>query len=164
MNTKQTSGMRGRVGRTLLHVPSYLLLAGNLMRDDRLSQAQKATAIACLGYALSPIDLVPGIIPIAGQLDDLAVLIGGLRTLLRTLPPSVAQEHLGRTGLTLAAMDEDLRTVRDAALWLVRKGAALVGRLGRDAIDRAISRIREGLSPAGPGGGSTVAGRRQSPE
>jgi uncharacterized membrane protein YkvA (DUF1232 family) len=151
MRTKETPGMRSRVGGTLLRVPSYLLLAGSLMRDDRLSQGQRTAAIACLGYALSPIDLVPGIIPVAGQLDDLAVLIGGLRALLRTLPPSVAQEHLGRTGLTLAVMDEDLRTVRDAVLWLARRGAALVGRVARDAMEGAILRIREGLGQASPG-------------
>jgi uncharacterized membrane protein YkvA (DUF1232 family) len=164
MNTTQTQGLRGRVGGTLLRVPSYLLLAGNLIRDNRLSQAQKAAAVACLGYALSPIDLVPGFIPIAGQLDDLAVLIGGLRTLLRTLPPSVAEEHLSRTGLTLAVMGEDLRTVRDAAWWLARKGAALVGRLTRDAIDGAILRVREALRPAGQVRNPMAGERRQPPQ
>lgn len=147
MSTNKKMGMRGRVGSTLLHLPSYLLLAGNLIRDDRLSQAQKAAAIACLGYAISPIDLVPGLIPIAGQLDDLAVLIGGLRTLLRTLPPGVAEEHLSRAGLTLATMDEDLRTVRDGALWLARRGAALAGRLARDVIEGAITRVRDTVRP-----------------
>lgn len=113
----------------LVRSPRYALLAANMARDGRLTAGQRLGALACVGYVLSPIDLVPGIIPIAGQLDDLTVLIGGLKLVLRTLPPDVGLEQLGRAGLTARDVDQDLRTVRDTALWLGRQGGSRVSHL-----------------------------------
>lgn len=148
MDTTESHGVPRRFGRVLLRTPKYLLLAGNLVRDDRLAPAQKAAAGACLGYAASPIDLMPGIIPVAGQMDDLTVLIGGLRTLVGVLPPPVAEEQLGRAGLTVQTMDDDLKTLKDTAWWLVKKGGAFLGRLTGAALGGAASRVQEVLRPA----------------
>jgi len=41
-----------------------------------------------------PADLVPDFLIGFGQLDDLAVILGGLRLFLRLCPPQVVQEHL----------------------------------------------------------------------
>ncbi len=115
-------------GRALLHTPKYALLAANLAADGRLSSRQRAGAAAAFGYAVLPFDLLPGVIPIVGQLDDLAVMVGGLRAVLRSCPPEVRAEHLGRAGLTLDTLDADLGAVRDTAWWLARRGARLLGR------------------------------------
>ncbi len=123
-----TASVPRRFGKVLIRTPKYLVLAGNLARDDRLSQAQRASAWVCLGYVISPIDLVPGFIPVAGQVDDLAVLIGGLRLLLRTCPRDVAIEQMARAGITTAIMDEDLRTVGATAAWIVQKVGAVASR------------------------------------
>ncbi len=139
--TKRESPVLNRFGRVLLRAPKYLVLAGTVARDDRLSQAQRAVAWVCLGYVISPIDLVPGIIPVAGQLDDLAVLIGGLRVVLRTCPPETAQEHLLRSGITTAIMDEDLRTLGATASWLSRKAGAFLGRTARAAARQGLARV-----------------------
>ena len=40
-----------------------------------MSLKDKATIIGALGYLISPLDVVPDAIPIAGLSDDLAVLI-----------------------------------------------------------------------------------------
>ena len=117
-----------RFGIVILHVPKYMLLATNLARDGRISGAQKAGTLVSLGYAISPIDLLPGIVPVVGQLDDLAVLIGGLRAVLRRCPPGIAAEHLERAGLSFDVMDADLNTVRDTAWWLAKRGGKLLGR------------------------------------
>jgi hypothetical protein len=52
-----------------------------------------------------------------------------LRTAVRTCPPEVAAEHLGRAGLTETDFETDLRAVRDAAVWLAQKGIRATGRL-----------------------------------
>jgi uncharacterized membrane protein YkvA (DUF1232 family) len=105
-------------------LPRYIFLGTNLVRDDRVPKRIKAMVIAGGIYAVSPIDLVPGLIPVAGQLDDLLVLLLSLRTAVRGCPPEVAEEQLQRAGITAANFDEDLRSVRDTAVWLAKKGAS----------------------------------------
>jgi uncharacterized membrane protein YkvA (DUF1232 family) len=110
-------------------LPRYVFLGTNLVRDDRVPRRVKA-AIAIGGvYVISPIDLVPGIIPVAGQLDDLVVLLVTLRTAIRACPPEVAEEHLRRAGVTEADIETDLRAVRDTAVWLAQKGIRATGRI-----------------------------------
>lgn len=110
-------------------LPRYVFLGTNLVRDDRVPARVKAMLAVGGVYAISPIDLVPGIIPVAGQLDDLVVVLMSLRTAIRACPPEVAAEHLGRAGITEADFDHDLRAVRDTAVWLARKGIRATGRL-----------------------------------
>ena len=110
-------------------LPRYIFLGTNLVRDDRVPKRVKATIAVGGIYAISPIDLVPGIIPIAGQLDDLVVLLVTLRQAVRACPPEVAAEHLQRAGLTEADFATDLRAVRDTTVWLAQKGLRATGRM-----------------------------------
>ena len=45
------------------------------LESDRVSVKDKAIIIGALGYLISPMDIVPDAIPIAGLSDDIAVLI-----------------------------------------------------------------------------------------
>ena len=46
-------------------------------------------AAIVVAYALSPIDLIPDIIPILGYLDDLILVPLGIMLVLRMIPPVV---------------------------------------------------------------------------
>lgn len=48
------------------------------------------TALIVL-YVVSPVDLIPDVIPFFGQLDDLVLVPLAIRWLLKYLPPEVAQ-------------------------------------------------------------------------
>lgn len=132
----------GRFAEVILRTPKYALLATNLARDNRLPGGQKARAAASLGYALSPIDLLPGLIPVVGQLDDLAVLIGGLRGVIRSCPPEIARDHLERSGLDLSVMDEDLAAVGATGRWIASGAAGLVGRAAGGSASLAVRALR----------------------
>jgi uncharacterized membrane protein YkvA (DUF1232 family) len=106
-----------RLGGTLARMPRYVRLARALLRDPHLSKARKAAIAAGVAYLLSPVDLIPGFIPVAGQLDDLAVALYGLRTGLRGLPPGAAARHLASVGLSPTALDADIDNVRSGAGW-----------------------------------------------
>ena len=64
-----------RAGAKLLYIALILYY---LMQSDKVSLKDKAIIIGALGYLISPIDVVPDAIPIAGLADDLAVLLYAL--------------------------------------------------------------------------------------
>jgi uncharacterized membrane protein YkvA (DUF1232 family) len=73
-------------------------------RDPRTPWYTKALALLVVGYALSPIDLIPDFIPIIGYLDDLILVPLGLALVLRLTPGNVLAECRERAQ---AAMDRD---------------------------------------------------------
>jgi uncharacterized membrane protein YkvA (DUF1232 family) len=48
---------------------------------------------AALLYVVSPLDLIADVIPILGQLDDIAVILFAVDILVRSSPPDVVEEH-----------------------------------------------------------------------
>jgi uncharacterized membrane protein YkvA (DUF1232 family) len=103
-------------------LPKYLKLVANMARDGEVPAKAKAALAVGGVYTVSPVDLVPGIIPVAGQLDDLVVLLLAIRMAVRACPPELADAHLERVGLARANFDEDLAAVKAVALWLAGKG------------------------------------------
>jgi uncharacterized membrane protein YkvA (DUF1232 family) len=138
---------RERVAATLRRTPAYLKLSWRLARDPLLSRARRATVIAAAGYFASPIDLVPGVIPVIGQLDDIAFAIAALKIALSGLDPARRHEHLQSVGLGDDDLAEDLRTAVAASAWLIRAGARTTGRA-----------VKQGGKAAVAGGKATVAG------
>ena len=108
-------------GGTISRLPAYVKLGRALLSDPRISRPRKVALGAAVGYAISPIDLVPGFIPIAGQLDDIAVVLIALRVALGGLPAGAAAQHLESAGLTTRTIDTDLATVALTSKWLAGK-------------------------------------------
>ncbi|GFZ29760.1 hypothetical protein CSC2_02860 [Clostridium zeae] len=52
----------------------------------------KIIIMAVVGYALSPIDLIPDFIPVIGFLDDLIILPLGIALAVRLIPKNVMDE------------------------------------------------------------------------
>ena len=65
-------------------------------RDPRTPLAAKLLAAALAGYAFSPIDLIPDVIPILGLLDDLLIIPLGILLAVRLIPPALMQEFRAR--------------------------------------------------------------------
>ncbi|MCH7626594.1 MAG: DUF1232 domain-containing protein [Chloroflexi bacterium] len=95
-------------------------LVYRLMRDRRVPLRAKLIVPAAIVYLISPIDIVPDIIPIAGLLDDILVLIISVALFVTIVPREVLSEHLGRSGRSNAAskpqgkvIDGDYRVIDD---------------------------------------------------
>jgi uncharacterized membrane protein YkvA (DUF1232 family) len=86
-------GRRGSVRALAGFVPDCLVLFGRLVRDPRVSRSQKWLLAGVLGYLAMPFDLIPDFIPVAGQLDDVAVVALALRRLVRRSGPALVREH-----------------------------------------------------------------------
>lgn len=61
-------------------------------RDPRTPWYAKVLAAFIIGYALSPIDLIPDFIPVLGYLDDLIIVPAGIALLIKIIPNGVLQE------------------------------------------------------------------------
>ena len=61
-------------------------------RDPRVPWYAKVLAACVVGYAFSPIDLIPDPIPVLGYLDDLILLPLGIALVIRLIPPEVLDE------------------------------------------------------------------------
>jgi|GEM_PF-533831 len=61
------------------------------IRDHRTPGYARLIAILSLVYLLSPFDLIPDIIPVAGYLDDLVIVPLVLHISFRCLPPGVKE-------------------------------------------------------------------------
>lgn len=138
------ASIKETLGHLIRRSPRYGRLAYRLLRDDRVTARQKAPLVAAVGYGISPIDLVPGIVPLLGQLDDLIVLLGALRLTLEQVPPSIGNEHLLAVGLTKGDVDADLANSLRASRKIVVKGAKGAAR----AVDRG-ARLSFRLARAG---------------
>lgn len=114
---------RERVAAMLRRLPAYLRLAWRLAREPLLSRARRAAVVGAAGYLASPVDLVPGVIPVLGQLDDLAVALAAIRFAMSGLSPERRRLHLEAVGLADEELTADLRTVGATTAWLLRAGA-----------------------------------------
>jgi uncharacterized membrane protein YkvA (DUF1232 family) len=133
-------------------MPNYLKLSWRLGKDPLLSRARRAAVIAAAGYVVSPVDLVPGFIPILGQLDDIAVALLALRLALDGLHPDRRRAHLEAVGLDDAHLADDLRTVGATTAWIARSGIRLSVRVLREGAhageEGAGLAVRSGLRAA----------------
>jgi uncharacterized membrane protein YkvA (DUF1232 family) len=82
------AGWKRRVGQ--LKLETYALYLA--YRDPRVPWYAKAFAACVVGYALSPIDLIPDFIPLLGYLDDLVLVPLGIALALRMIPPPIMEE------------------------------------------------------------------------
>ena len=61
-------------------------------RDPRVSLLAKVFIIIVVGYAISPIDLIPDFIPVLGYLDDLVFLPLGIYLCFLLMPDHIVRE------------------------------------------------------------------------
>ncbi len=76
-----------------------LYLARN---DPRVPFRAKLAISVAIGYALSPIDLIPDFIPVLGKLDDLVIVPMLVRYALRQVPPDVFTDYRAKAQVRFA--------------------------------------------------------------
>lgn len=86
-------------------------LTWRLLWDGRVPLWTKVIPPAVLAYVISPVDLLPDFPPMGlNQLDDLAVVLLGVRLFIELAPPEVVREHLEALGVRTEewrVVDED---------------------------------------------------------
>lgn len=123
----EMSGMAVEVREVIRRLPGYAKLTWLLVKDPSLTAKQRAVLLAAVGYSVSPVDVVPGFIPVIGQLDDLAVVLYSLRWILGSLGDEKQAEYLRKSGLTAEILDEDLDLVRRSGVKVLRRMVKIMG-------------------------------------
>ena len=90
-------------------------------RDPRTPWYAKAFTAVVVGYAFSPIDLVPDFIPVLGYLDDLLLVPVGIWLARKMIPPDVLVECRERAAeeQTLGKPISRVAGAIVVAIWLI---------------------------------------------
>ncbi len=97
-------GSASRIRDVILLLPDLTVLLLRLLRDSRVPISCKVIALFGVGYALSPIDLIPSLLvgPI-GLVDDLLVVSAALSKILNQVHPDIVRSHWSGQGDALDA-------------------------------------------------------------
>jgi uncharacterized membrane protein YkvA (DUF1232 family) len=87
------AGRRSAAREVATLLPNLIALFRELLGDRRVPRTSKLFLGFAVAWFLSPIDLVPEFVPVAGPLDDAIVAALVLRHVLRRAGRSVVEEH-----------------------------------------------------------------------
>jgi uncharacterized membrane protein YkvA (DUF1232 family) len=76
--------------RTLV---SHVRVTLRLLREPRVPLLLKLIPVLAAGYVISPLDFVPDVLPVIGQLDDLGIIFVALEGFLRLAPAEAVDFH-----------------------------------------------------------------------
>jgi uncharacterized membrane protein YkvA (DUF1232 family) len=82
-------------------------LVWRLFWDPRVPWPIKSLPPAVLAYLVFPLDIMPDVALGLGQLDDLAVVLLGLKLFIELAPPDVVREHLKALGAKVEESEEE---------------------------------------------------------
>jgi len=102
--TREPGGRAG-LRDLLLFLPDMVVLLLRLARDPRVPAGAKAVAMLGIGYALSPIDILPELLfgPI-GFLDDLLIATAAISYIVNHVHPDLVRAHWPGPGDVLDAV------------------------------------------------------------
>lgn len=95
-------------------------------RDPATPWAARILIACVVGYALSPIDLIPDFVPVLGLVDDLIVLPLLIWMALRLLPPQVLADSRARAQAWQAEQHARPRSIAGAVVIVLLWIAALL--------------------------------------
>lgn len=89
-------------------------------KDPRVPLLPKLIMLVALGYALSPIDLIPDFIPVLGYLDDLILIPALIALSLKLVPKEVMEAARVRADTESTTLEKrPLFAVLFVAIWIL---------------------------------------------
>lgn len=85
-------------------VPDVARLVSRLARDPALARGVRVRLWLLLAYLISPIDLVPDVLPVIGWADDAIIVLLVLRSVVRRAGPELLVRHWPGTPTGLVAL------------------------------------------------------------
>jgi len=91
-------------------------------RDPRTPWLAKALAVCVAAYALSPIDLIPDVIPVLGLLDDIILVPLGILLVVKLIPGDVMADARERATEAAEKPVSWMAAVVIVAMWIAAMG------------------------------------------
>lgn len=85
--------LRSAMKDLLLLLPNLLKLLVRLVRDPRVSRADKFILGGTILYVIAPVDFIPDLIPFVGQVDDTYLVALALIRLINRADAGVVERH-----------------------------------------------------------------------
>ena len=105
---EKISRIAKRAGAKLVYASLILYYT---LQSDKVSKSDKAIIIGALGYMISPLDVIPDAIPIAGLTDDLAVMLFVLKKVWTGIDPEIVEQ--ARAKLSKWFDDEEISEIQN---------------------------------------------------
>ncbi len=110
----------------VLLLPNIVKLIGRLLRDPRVPRRSKIALGMAAAYVISPVDLIPDVIPVIGWADDVVILMFAIDSLMTRADPVIIEEHWDGPGDLLSLVHEVVGLSRSI---LPRRISAVLDRL-----------------------------------
>ncbi len=95
-------------------------------QNPRLPFLPKVVILFALGYALSPIDLVPDFIPVLGFIDDVLIVPGLISLAVKLIPDDIMAEARKRAEIAPLRLRKSWKAAAAfAAIWVIVLAAVL---------------------------------------
>jgi uncharacterized membrane protein YkvA (DUF1232 family) len=89
-----------------LLLPNLIKLVGRLLLDPRVPRRAKISLGLASAYVVSPIDLIPEVIPVIGWADDVLIVMFAIDSLIDRSGPELVDEHWDGPGDLLSLIRE----------------------------------------------------------
>lgn len=89
-----------------LMLPNLVKLIGRLLVDPRVPRRSKITLGLAAAYVVSPVDLIPEVIPVIGWADDVLLVMFAIDSLIERAGPEVVEQHWDGPGDLLGMIRE----------------------------------------------------------
>jgi uncharacterized membrane protein YkvA (DUF1232 family) len=86
-------GRREEARAVARFVPDCMVFFERLLVDRRVPATRKVPVLLLIGYLAMPLDLVPDVLPVVGQLDDAVLVALVLRWLFKKGEQDLVREH-----------------------------------------------------------------------
>jgi uncharacterized membrane protein YkvA (DUF1232 family) len=96
----------------VLMIPNIIKLIGRLLTDSRVPRRSKIALGMAAAYVVSPIDLIPDVIPVIGWADDVLILMFALDSLIDRAGPEIVEEHWDGPGDLLSLIRDAIGVSR----------------------------------------------------
>ncbi|MGE4284319.1 MAG: YkvA family protein [Clostridia bacterium] len=122
-------------------LPRYTKLLYKIFKSAGLKKGHRMMLYGAIGYVLSPIDLIPGVVPVLGQLDDILVVLTVLYRVITSYREDKFAGMLSECNLTMEIVKDDIRLIKDyfkllgvSAAKVITHGMKIVAEKGMYAI------------------------------
>ncbi len=149
LQRQERSELKGRMRSFLMFLPNLVAMLARMIKDPRVPTAEKALFIGAIVYVISPIDLIPDVLPFIGQVDDIYVVALTLLRMISKTDVNVVREnwHGGGDIAALAATIADLAPKflpkRIARVLTTRVELAPAGKILRSVTHKDEALVRE---------------------